>query len=110
MYLPAPDEKLLIGVLRLVLVIPASQSLKDRRKILASLRDRSHARHHASFAEVGHLNAMDRAVVAFCMAGSDRRNLQSRLDTLRADVEQSSEALIESQHTEIISCGGHILK
>ena len=108
MYLPAPDENLLIGVLRLVLSIPGSRSLKDKRKVIASVRDRSQTRYHTSFAEVGHLDAINRAVIAFSFTGNDSRNLQARLDTLRSDIEGSAEALIESQHIEIIRCGEHI--
>ena len=94
MYLPAPDEALFVGVLRMVLRMPGSRSLKDRRRVVSSLRDRVCARHHAAFAEVGHLEAHDAAVVAVSLVGNDARLVRSRLDTIRSDAESTLEALV----------------
>src|SRR5688572_1989224 len=92
MYLPAPDESLFVGVLRMVLRMPWSRSLKDRRRVVASLRDRVVARHRAAFAEVGHLEAHEAAVVAISVVGNDPRQLRARLDTIRGDAELTAEA------------------
>ena len=62
-YRPAPDEHIVVGVLRVVLHVPGSRSLKDRRRVVLSLKDRLVTRHKASVAEVGHLEAHDRAVL-----------------------------------------------
>lgn len=102
MYLPAPDESLLVGVLRMSLGIPGSRSLKDRRRVVLSLRDRLQARHKVAFAEVGHLDAVDRAVVAVAVVGNDARALQSRLDTLRGEVLGHGEALLYDHQLEIV--------
>jgi uncharacterized protein YlxP (DUF503 family) len=40
MFLPAPDESIWVGVLRLSLLIPGARSLKDKRRVVAQLRDR----------------------------------------------------------------------
>lgn len=105
MYLPAPDESLWVGVLRLSLYIPGSRSLKDRRRPVLSLRDRIQSRHHAAFAEVGHLDAIDRAVIAVALVSNDARLLRSRLDTIRAEVEQKADVLVEHQLVEITPFG-----
>ena len=101
MYLPAPDEQVVVGVLRVVLRIPGSRSLKERRRIVAALRDRVHARHRASFADVGHLEAHDAAVVAVALVGHDVVNVRSRLDVVRADIENVADAFVTDMSTEV---------
>ena len=107
MYLPAPDEALLVGVLRMVLRMPGSRSLKDRRRVVASLRDRVHARHHAAFGEVGHLEAHEAAVVAIAVVGNDSRLLRARLDAIRADAEATLEAHVTEANIEVFPMKGH---
>ncbi len=109
MYLPAPDEALFVGVLRMVLRIPGSRSLKDRRRVVSSLRDRVHARHHASFAEVGHLEVHEAAVVAIAVVGNDSRLLRSRLDAIRADAESTLEAIISEADVRVFPLKPHAL-
>lgn len=106
MYLPAPDETLVVGVLRLVLRMPGSRSLKDRRRVVHALRDRVQHRHHAAFAEVGHLEAHDAAVVAISIVGNDARHVRSRLDQIRGEVEQSVEALLSDANVELVTLNG----
>ena len=107
MIFPAPDEALWVGVLRLALRVPGSRSLKDRRRVVLSLRDRVQARHHASVAEVGHLDAIDRAVLAIGVVGHDSRSVQARLDTIFADIEATADALVDDRSTELMKMGEH---
>lgn len=102
MYLPAPDEALIVGVLRLSLGIPGSRSLKDRRRVVLSLRDRLQARHRVAFAEVGHLEAADLAVVAVAAVGNDARALRSRLDTVRAEILAHGDLVLIDHTAEIV--------
>jgi len=106
MYLPAPDEHLLVGVLRLSLHIPGSRSLKDRRRVLNALRDRVAARHHAHLAEVGHLENHQAAILAVALVANDARVLRSRLDSVRAEAESAAELIIADQTTEIFPFSG----
>jgi uncharacterized protein YlxP (DUF503 family) len=98
-YLPAPDEHIVVGVLRVVLHVPGSRSLKDRRRVVSSLKDRLIARHKASVAEVGHLQAHDRAVLAVTIVGNDAQAVQSRLDQLRQDIVNVADALVVDAQT-----------
>ena len=101
MFLPAPDESLWVGVLRLGLVVPGSRSLKDKRRAVAQLRDRLRARHNLSVAEVGHLDSTIRAVIGVSMVGNDARFVRSALDALRADIQSWSMALVEDAHVSV---------
>jgi uncharacterized protein YlxP (DUF503 family) len=105
-YVPAPDESIWVGVLRLALQVPGARSLKDRRAGVAHVKERLRARHEVSVAEVGHLESHERAVVAVCSVHSDPRALRSQLDGLRAEVESWGRVLVTSAHLTIERPGG----
>lgn len=96
MFLPAPDESIWIGALRLVLLVPGSRSLKDKRRDIAGVRDRLRSRKNVSVAEVGHLDDHRRAVLAVVMVGNDARFVRSALDGLVHEVAGWRSALVES--------------
>ena len=102
MFLPAPDESLWVGVLRLGLFVPASRSLKDKRRVVASVRDRLRARHHVAVAEVAHLEDHTRAIVAVSLVGNDPRGLRSTLDALAWDLQSWCEARVESVEVAVL--------
>jgi uncharacterized protein YlxP (DUF503 family) len=98
-YLPAPDEALWIGVARLVLHVPRSLSLKDRRRAVQSVVQRIRARHHCDVAEVGHLDNPGAAVVAATVVANDPKLVRARLDLVRATAELGGDAwLAEFNH------------
>ncbi len=106
MYLPAPDESLWIGTLRVVIRIAGSRSLKDRRKVVWGLRDRWIARHRVAVAEVGHLENHELAVIAASVVGNDPRLLRARLDLLRAEADALPEASLIDHQSEIRAFSG----
>ncbi len=97
MYLPAADESIWVGVLRLALVVPGSRSLKDKRRAVAHVRDRLSSRDHLSVAEVGMLDDHVRAVLAVAMVSNDQRYLRSTLDALAHEVEGWGRVLVEGR-------------
>ena len=102
MYLPAPDETIWTGTLRLVVQIPAARSLKDRRKVVWGFRDRVRARLGLAVAEVGHLERHDMAVLAVAGVSNDARLLRSQLDAARAEAASLAEGLLVDHDLEII--------
>lgn len=106
MYLPAPDEQIFVGVLRLVLRIPGSRSLKDRRRAVAALRDRLVARYGLAVAEVGHLENHEAAVLAVSTVANDPKVVRSRLDQARGDADQRADALLVEHQSDIFPFSG----
>jgi uncharacterized protein YlxP (DUF503 family) len=86
--LPAPDEAIWIGMLRLSLVIPSARSLKDKRQVVSRVRERLRARKNLSVAEVGHLESHSRAILAICLVSNDPRNVRSQLDALAHEIDR----------------------
>lgn len=101
MYLPAPDESIWVGLLRLELRMPGSRSLKEKRHGVSRVRERLRQRPELSVAEVGHLEDRARAVLAVCMVSSDARHLRSTLDGVVRDVTGWGFALLEGASVTI---------
>lgn len=69
-----------VGVLLVELYFPGNRSLKDKRQPLASLRDVVQGRFRASFSEVGHHEAWQRAAVLVAVAASSPAQAGERLE------------------------------
>lgn len=70
-------------------VIPGSQSLKDKRRVLNSIRDRYGKKTHLAMAEVGEQDKWQRVELLFVAAGSsamrNRQALNRLVDALDED-------------------------
>jgi uncharacterized protein YlxP (DUF503 family) len=64
---------MVIGTLRTDLLIRESGSLKDRRRVVNSLKDRIRARFNVSVADVGDQNLWQRAVLVVAVVSNDGR-------------------------------------
>lgn len=90
-----------VAMLRLVLGIPGSKSLKDKRSVVARVRDRTRNQFGVSVAEVDDLDVRDRAVLGLALVSNDARLLQSRMDQLLDFVEELHVAEV-LDHTLVI--------
>jgi uncharacterized protein len=74
---------LVIGVIGWDLQIYEAHSLKDKRSVVKSLKERLRARLNVSVAETGHHELWQRAELTACVVATDRRGAEALLD--RAD-------------------------
>jgi uncharacterized protein len=89
-----------IGVIGWDLQIHDSHSLKDKRAVVRSVKDRLRARLNLSVAETGSQDLWQRAELTACVVAGDRRQADAILD--RADRLVESEArgrIIDSYRT-----------
>jgi len=63
---------MVVGILQLRLMIRDAQSLKDKRRIVKSLRDRIRNRFNVSVSEVDSLDRRQQAVLGITLATNDR--------------------------------------
>lgn len=78
---------MVVGVIAWELHIDGCSSLKQKRAIVRSLKDRLRSRHNVSVAETDHQDAWQHAEICAVLVSSDRRRAQSiisRLDALVA--------------------------
>jgi uncharacterized protein YlxP (DUF503 family) len=77
-----PYPAMHVGVLQLELSIPDADSLKDKRRVVLSLKDRIAHGHNVSIAEVGALDEHRRSVIGIAMVSNDRRYVEGGLSKL----------------------------
>jgi len=69
-----------VGTLEIQIVIRSSFSLKDKRRVVKSLKDRLRNRFNVSVAEVRSQDSRRKAVLGVAMAGTDQRYLDGALN------------------------------
>jgi hypothetical protein len=71
-----------VGILTLELAVYESRSLKDKRRVIQSLKERIKNRYNVSVAEVGHLDSRQRATLAVAMVSVDAQYVHGCLDQI----------------------------
>ncbi len=77
-----------IGLLRAVLDIPEAYSLKDKRRVIKSLKDRVAGRVNVSVAEVGQQDVWNRAELALVTVAAEKKVVEQRLSEIVSRLEQ----------------------
>jgi len=68
-----------VGTLTVRLMVRSSLSLKDKRRVLKSLKDIIRSRHNVSVAEVGSQDNRQHAVLGIAMVGTDAQYVDGGL-------------------------------
>lgn len=76
-----------IGLLTVELHFPQARSLKEKRMVLKSLKDRLRGRFNVAVAETGFQELWQRASLAAVSVSSERRGLESALQAIARDIE-----------------------
>src|SRR5205085_11213680 len=71
-----------VGVLQVEISIPDAMSLKDKRQVVKSLKDRIGHGHNVSIAEVGALDEHRRSIIGVAMVSNDKRYVEGALSKL----------------------------
>ncbi len=91
---------MVVGVIGWELQLFEPQSLKEKRRIVKSLKERLRNTFNLSVAETDHQDSWQRAEITACIVATDRRRAESVMD--RADGLVESEAagrIIDSYRT-----------
>jgi uncharacterized protein len=95
----------IVAVARLSLRIPHSHSLKEKRSVLRSLKDKTRAKLDVKLAEVDGQDTWQSAALGFALVGSDRAYLESQLDRVVRFVEDQGIAEIVGDDREVLYFG-----
>ena len=71
---------IIVGLCTIELFIPDSQSLKDKRQVLLSVKDRLRQKFNVSVAEVDGQDLWQKAVLALACVANDGRHVNQILD------------------------------
>lgn len=91
-----------VGLLQLELSIPASRSLKDKRRVLKSVKDRIRSRFNVSVAEVDEHDVWNRALVAVCCVSNGARLCNQVLSKVVNLVESNHESELDDYRIEML--------
>ena len=95
-----------VGSLRLVIHIPAAQSLKDRRRVVLKLKDRLRARLRVSVCELGDADRHQIAVLGIATVARDATSCRRVLEEARQMANTLGDAWLTDANGEVASFGG----
>jgi uncharacterized protein YlxP (DUF503 family) len=96
---------MIVGVCRLTLLLPGSQSLKDKRAVLRSIKDRVNQKFNCAIAEVGDQDVWDSAQLGFAVVANERGFTQSVVQKILAFIEELALAKIVDDEQDFVTYG-----
>ena len=94
-----------VGVARIQFRLHGNQSLKEKRRVVKSLIEKSRHRFNVAVAEVEDQDVHQRATLGIAVIGSDSRVLNSVLDRIINFMESLGLADLVGQEIELIPLG-----
>ncbi len=92
---------MVIGALEIEIVVAWSESLKDKRRVVKSLKDRLHREHLVAVAEVGGQDSLQMARVAVVCVGAEGRRVGETLDRIALKIGELRNAEAEVVGREV---------
>ncbi|HRJ49314.1 MAG: DUF503 domain-containing protein [Phycisphaeraceae bacterium] len=93
---------MVIGILQFELLIHGAESLKDKRRVVNSVKDRFHREHLVSIAEVDGLDNPSIAVMGMAIVGREGRHIGETLDRITAKLRQLGGAELGDTSRQIL--------
>ncbi len=91
-----------IAILQFELLIRGASSIKDKRNVVRSVKDRLHREHLVSVAEVAHLDSMNVAGMALAAVNRDGKYLQGMLDIIERQLRSLHDAELGDCYREVL--------
>ena len=82
--------------------LPYSQSLKDKRRVLKSLKDRLRGRHNISIAEVDEQDVWQHAILGIVSVADSRPYLERMFEAILTEIESQIPGEITRREIEYI--------
>lgn len=93
---------MVIGILQFELIVPHSMSLKDKRRVVKSVKDRLHREQLVSIAEIGALDQHRLALMGLAVVSNSTRYANSVLDRVIAKLRTLRDAELGEVLREIL--------
>lgn len=90
---------MVVGLAVWEFILPGCASLKEKRGVLKSLKDRLHNQYNVSVAETAYNDAHQRAQLAACVVSGDRAHANSVLSAVDRFLEDESRIRISDSYT-----------
>jgi uncharacterized protein YlxP (DUF503 family) len=93
---------MVVGILQFELLIHGGESLKDKRRVVASVKDRLHRDFQVSVAEIGSQEILNQAILGLAAVGNDGAHIGRVLDTITARLRVLGDAELGSTTRRIL--------
>src|SRR5580700_632977 len=97
-----PGVLMPVGLLTLELHIPDAQSLKDKRQVLRSLKDKLRRQFNVAVAELDHHDVWQRSVVGVVTLSNEEKHLKEVLQKVLDEADRILGSFLINQAIEII--------
>jgi uncharacterized protein YlxP (DUF503 family) len=91
-----------VGLLTLELHIPDAQSLKDKRQVLRSLKDKLRRDFNVAVAELEHQDTWQRSVVGIVTISNEEKHLREVLQKVLDEADRILGSFLINQAVEIV--------
>jgi len=91
-----------VGILQLDLSIPGALTLKDKRRVILSLKDRIANGHNVSVAEVDRLDEYQRSIFGVAMVSNDKRYVEGGLSKIVDMVRANGDCILLDFQIEML--------
>ena len=91
-----------IGAMQIELIIPHSSSLKEKRMVVKSIKQRLINKFNVSVAEVDHQDLWQRALLGVAMVANDKRFLNEAMDKILTFVDDQDQFQVIDHQIEIL--------
>ena len=91
-----------IGSLQVELLIPESTSLKEKRMVLKSIKQRLQNKFNISVAEVDHQDLWQRAMLAIVMVSNENRHVRQAMDKILNFIDDQDQSQVIDHQIEIL--------
>jgi len=91
-----------VGLLTLELHIPDAQSLKDKRQVLRSLKDRLRRDFNVAVAELDHQDVWQRSVVGVVTLSNEEKHLKEVLQKVLDEADRILGSFLINQAVDIL--------
>lgn len=93
---------MLVGLMTVELFIGGSSTLKDKRRVIKSIIDRTRSRFNVSISEVGNQDLWQRATLGVAVVSNEIAHVNQMLDTVIRTIEANGEADLIDYSIEIL--------
>ena len=92
-----------VGICQVELTVVESMSLKDKRRVVKSLKDRLHREHQVSVAEVGRLEDRRVAVLGLSAVSNSSRHVRGMLEGIVENLRGDARVELMGHQIEVLS-------
>jgi uncharacterized protein YlxP (DUF503 family) len=94
-----------VSIVSVEIHLPEARSLKDKRRIVKSFKDKVHSRYRVSIAETDHQDLRQRAELGIAAVAPAAGHLEDLVSSIRALLDARPEIIVTRWHEQIVETG-----